>query len=515
MRFYILSLLLFVGSSSLICAQGHTPTFSPEDTISFIKIKLMNPDGSAYANSKVLVRGEKGYETIVKTDKRGQAKAKVRIGDTYSFITGAANEHTAFRKVVTNDFPYVTYSMQGYTRRFVYFTFLYTNLRGKPLKGEAVRVTSNTGKVYTDTTNKEGKAIFELPFDKQFVVGVDYHPSATVLSPTDVNKEYKVMKANFSWIGTVEKKRRERVADSLARVHAARMKIYTDSIEKVMAKEDSLRKVLGKEYGTEFTVELERYVSLSCGSTRFIEKVLGQKATLYKKLLEEDPLCFEKKRKAVLAPLYRLRKKFVNKIIVTDITGSMSPYMEEVMLWHALNFVESEGQGTKYLFFNDGNDLADADKIVGETKGFYYTEGNRKDFGSILGSMRRGMRYGGGDGPENDIEALLAATSKREKNDEVILIADNYSTMRDIELLSELKIPVRVVVCGVEDSMYDFGDTGISEEYLDLARETGGSIHTIKEDVFDLAQVQEGNSIVIDGIEYQLNYGKFIRKKKM
>lgn len=514
MRYFLL-LIILAYQYNTAQAQGHNPTLAPEDTFSFIKIKLMNPNGSAYANSKVTVKGNKGYETVVQTDKNGRAKAKVPVSDTYSFLTGKNKEHTAFRKVTTSSFPYVTYNMQGYTRRFIYFTFRYYNLKGQPLKDEAVTVTSNTGKVYEGITNEKGQAIFELPFDKQFTVGVAYHPVATMLNPTDVNKEYKVMSADFSWIGTAVKKRREFVADSIARAYAEKMKIYMDSLEKVLAKRDSLRKTLKGKYGKDIDVTFfDKRIPLGCGSSSLIEQLLQQKAKLYTKALKEDPAFFEKENQAVLAPLYRLRKKFVNKIIVTDITGSMSPYMEQIMLWHALNFVESEGQGTKYLFFNDGNAKSTEQKVIGETGGFFYAEGRMKDFGSILHTMRKGMRYGGGDGPENDIEALLEATSKRAKNDEVILVADNYSTIRDIGLLSELKVPVRVIVCGVEEGGI-FGVSDISEEYLDIARETGGSIHTVKEDIYDLAKVQEGNSITIHGVEYSLQHGRFVQKKRI
>jgi hypothetical protein len=121
-------------------------------------------------------------------------------------------------------------------------------------------------------------------------------------------------------------------------------------------------------------------------STAWVNTMLQIKARAYQRKLKQNPTFLEEKNKIVLAPLYRLRERFKNKIIVTDITGSMYGYMEQVMLWHALNFMtessnKSEtGKDKKYLFFNDGDGKGTSEKTIGSRGGLYFCQGQIKEF---------------------------------------------------------------------------------------------------------------------------------------
>lgn len=494
----LLFAILFLCGMSITTAQaqGDKPKFSPEDTISFIKIKLTNPDNTPYANSPVVLKGKKGHVVKVKTDNTGNVKAKVPFNETYTVHCG---ENTCMKSIDISDFPYVTYEYQAYTKRFIHFTFTYKSPQGNALKGEEVIVHSvATGTQYKDSTDAKGQVKMFLPFESQFKVSVKYHDVVTMLNPQDVGKEYKMMTATFTWMGAKEKERREHVMDSLARVRNMEITYLLDSLVKA-----------GK---IETIVKEDIYIPIDYDSVEWVETMLQQKAEGYKKMLASNPLYLEEQKKAVLAPLHRLRKKFGSKIIVTDITGSMYPYMEQVLLWHALNFMGEEG--TKYLFFNDGDSHPDGP--IGSSGGFYFCQGKIKDFKTIINTMRKGTRAGGGGaGPENDIEALLEATKKKSQADEVILVADNFSTVRDISLMKKLKVPVRVILCGIEESFVSpcTGTTysnSINEEYIDLARFTGGSIHTVTEDIYDLAKIKEGESITIQGKKYDFVGGRFL-----
>lgn len=206
----------------------------------------------------------------------------------------------------------------------------------------------------------------------------------------------------------------------------------------------------------------------------------------------------------VQAVLYRLRQRWKNKMIVTDLTGSMSPYMDQVILWHALQLVQ--GEDNRYLFFNDGDMTPDAQKVIGKTGGLYYTELSLLD--SLLEKMRQTATAGfGGDGPENDVEALLAATPRLRGLDELVLVADNYSDCRDIGLLEKLRVPVHVVLCGTSQ--------GVNEQYLEIAFKTGGSIHTIEQDIEDMARLADGATLRIGGSEYRVSRGKFIKVTRL
>jgi hypothetical protein len=83
------------------------------------------------------------------------------------------------------------------------------------------------------------------------------------------------------------------------------------------------------------------------------------------------------------------------------------------------------------------------------------------------------------------------------------LIADNYSDMRDIELVYELDLPVRVIITGLNNN-------SVNEEYLELAYRTKGSIHTLEDDLENLFQLNDGDHILIDGKYYRIQKGKFI-----
>ena len=109
---------------------------------------------------------------------------------------------------------------------------------------------------------------------------------------------------------------------------------------------------------------------------------------------------------------YRLltTKEWPGKIaVVADVTASMTPYNTQVMLW--LKFAKKPLENGRFVFFNDGNNSPDALKSIGNTGGLHFAESN--NFDSVYQTMRRAIAAGqGGDIPENNIEALLAAQKK-------------------------------------------------------------------------------------------------------
>ena len=114
----------------------------------------------------------------------------------------------------------------------------------------------------------------------------------------------------------------------------------------------------------------------------------------------------------------------------------------------------------------------------------------------------------GGDIQENNIEAILYAIKQNPDLKEIILIADNWAPMRDYCLMSQIKIPVHVIICVKQEGM------PINTEYMDLARHTKGSLHTMEEDIEKLTEIAEGKSIEIDGFEYKVLGGRFIKIKR-
>ena len=120
--------------------------------------------------------------------------------------------------------------------------------------------------------------------------------------------------------------------------------------------------------------------------------------------LKKNPKFFQKTKQVVNAVFYRMREKWKNKMIVFDITCSMDPYAEELMVWTLLK--QTINEDNQYLFFNDGNGILNELKEIGHTGGFHHTAQNELD--SILVKMYQAKRFGcSGDSPENDLEALL------------------------------------------------------------------------------------------------------------
>jgi hypothetical protein len=192
------------------------------------------------------------------------------------------------------------------------------------------------------------------------------------------------------------------------------------------------------------------------------------------------------------------RNKFNEGAVVADFTGSMFPYIAQVMLWYELTFESSKFDA--FTFFNDGDMKPDGSKKAGETGGIYISESTGKD--TVLTTARICIANGcGGDGQENDVEAILATIKKYPKLKEVILIADNMAPMRDYFLADQIKIPVRIVLCGTA--------YGINPQYLNLAYQTKGSVHTIEEDLTSLMDIHDGKEITINGQKFRLKDRKF------
>jgi hypothetical protein len=238
---------------------------------------------------------------------------------------------------------------------------------------------------------------------------------------------------------------------------------------------------------------------------------LRRTAEHYREIMGGDPKIFEREKLTVLAVLTRMDTVWTNKIIITDVTGSMMPYMNQVLIWHALKNAQNETDA--YLFFNDGDSRKTHEKTIGATRGFYPARSEKMD--DIYNTMITACLAGnGGDSPENDIEALLYVQKYLKDSDdtrvprtaELILVADALSPMRDMSMYKLVKKPVRIILCGSETD----GGININSDYLTLAAETGGSIHTIEGDIMNISLTKEDETITVCGHKYIRKNGAFI-----
>lgn len=192
-----------------------------------------------------------------------------------------------------------------------------------------------------------------------------------------------------------------------------------------------------------------------------------------------------------------------NAAVVCDVTGSMSPYLGQVLLWHKLNFANNQEKLQYFCFFNDGNNKSDRKKKVGEVGGLYFTQPSTYE--EIERMSFRAMRAGcGGDSPENNYEAVAKTLGRYPSCKEVIMIADNWASPRDMVLLEKIDRPIKIILCGVRGGY-------INTAYLNAVRRNGGSLHTIESDITSLSVMAEGEVIDIDGVKYRLRDGVFER----
>ena len=192
--------------------------------------------------------------------------------------------------------------------------------------------------------------------------------------------------------------------------------------------------------------------------------------------------------------------KWNNILFICDVTGSMSPYTTEVLVWHKLNYLTHKAK--YFTFFNDGDETPDSKKKMGKTGGIYsISAGNYEAVEiSLLKTMEKG---GGGDAPENNCEAVIKSLQEMNDAEEVIMIADNWANVKDLALAEKIKKPVRIILCGAESGF-------INVDYLELARKTKGSIHIMNEDLENLIKLSEGQVFSFGKKLFRISGGKII-----
>lgn len=188
-----------------------------------------------------------------------------------------------------------------------------------------------------------------------------------------------------------------------------------------------------------------------------------------------------------------------NFIVVTDVTGSMSPYSAQVFVWLK---AQAENKKAKYfVFFNDGDEKESRKKTPLDTKGIYIVE--NKSLEDVMKTATKCMKNGsgGGESMENDVEAIIEGLKYYPNVEGVILVADNHEIMRDYDYINKIKVPVHVILCGAENR--------INIQYMDLVRQTKGTLHTSKSDITNLQDIKENEHFFIEKKEYMYHKGRF------
>ena len=228
----------------------------------------------------------------------------------------------------------------------------------------------------------------------------------------------------------------------------------------------------------------------------------GERPTLVGKTLEEKPSdlielydgstpeeIFMKQ-----APVYKgleVLDRHERTAMVMDVTGSMTEHVAAMKRWiqannDSLNF-------TSFTFFNDGDGKATKKKKIGNTGGVYTTFNLVSIDNLVTETMRRGS---GGERPESDIEALLHTLNKDTICDAILLIGDNYSGVRDIELLPNVTKKVNILMCSIKGSL--------RPDYLLIAKNTGGYLIYNGERI-ELKNLRSGEILSVGNFQYDYN----------
>jgi hypothetical protein len=194
------------------------------------------------------------------------------------------------------------------------------------------------------------------------------------------------------------------------------------------------------------------------------------------------------------------RTQWEKATIVGDVTGSMYKYTAQLLLWVKTNPIGSSAKN--FVFFNDGDNMPDKDKKIGRTGGIYYKTCN--SYAEVETLMKATMlKGGGGDYPENNIEALLKAEKVFPETEFQVMIADNWAAIKDKALWNQLTKPVRIVVCGANEF-------NVNIDYLNLARITKGSVHLMESDLYNLSGLKEGEILKVGKNTFVVKNGVFV-----
>jgi hypothetical protein len=185
-----------------------------------------------------------------------------------------------------------------------------------------------------------------------------------------------------------------------------------------------------------------------------------------------------------------------NSLVIMDWTGSMYEFGVKLILWHTQHIKES-GVKKLVLFTDQRGD--DNSKSIGDCGGVFYQENT--DVKKLVKLMKSLKNKESNDIEENNVDALLKGIEKADDFKELIMIADNRSCMKDYCKADSIKVPVKVILCGSQ--------LGINPQYVNLAYQTKGSIHTLESDTEDIGQwAKAGKSLLIDGFKFKYNVKK-------
>lgn len=259
----------------------------------------------------------------------------------------------------------------------------------------------------------------------------------------------------------------------------------------------------GKEKGKEVDYSYTLPIQSKKNKIEICSELYTSTLTLVEPLNSEVETEPQPKLDSTILKVFERNTQWQKMLIVCDATGSMSPYTVQLLLWLKSSLSEKQSKATCYTFFNDGDKKNDTEKVIGKTGGIYSCKASGLE--EVKNLLFKTMQEGyGGDIPENNLEATLEALNQCPACGDVIMIADNYATPRDLYLFSKLNNPLHIILCGTTG--------GVNAVYLNLALKTKGSIHTTTKDISFATEPSEGKRFAIGNEIFVFVNGKIVRE---
>jgi len=396
---------------------------------------------------------------------------------------------TRIKEVIQNDtvYQYLTPGQMPTTSR-VLVNIQMADLDNRPLSKETLYFArTGNNQIYVAVTNSNGTAQLMLPKGDTYCVHT-YAFQDITCKTYEKSPHSRTSSFVLNTISTEVFKERER--------ERARLLAIRDSMRHEQRLRDSVR--IAKMDGHNFYLQ-HHYAQRGFDQ---IQASVKKVALNDQKAIVENPDYFTENRQEIKAMLHRNKDQWPSKRIVANIDCSMYQYLDELMVRNYSD--EQEQHQNTYWLFNGFENQSKPSHKGNDRRGIFYVAQN--DVEGFCTTVDKILNFScSSNRLENVVEALILGAQDKAAEEELLFIADNFSDAADLHKLKELHVPVRVLLTASQ--------RGINEHYLEIAYRTGGSIHTLKEDIpsKQLQALKDGEQLHVGRFTYQFFKGRFIK----
>lgn len=316
------------------------------------------------------------------------------------------------------------------------------------------------GKVNTWKTNPNGSFFTSLSTHEQLELSLQHHSGVFTLTTGGGGKEIDVKEVRLAY-GSTDQQEQATKLSVQEFLYKDRMSVWDSKDQKTNIISDMVN----------FDKQKDNYTNVIMGKSY---KVIPDTCTDFIKTGDE-----------ICSVLNRHKYRWKNRVIVTDTRTTMYIKLKELSYWRGIE--EDENNRSDYMIIGNHN------IPIPTARGVRISD-------SIFSLMLSNKLKGREGSPL--VNGLIEAVIHFGKQKEIVLVADAGLPVSDLALLGGFKVPVKVLVCGVDKSVID-------PAYFEIAQRTGGSLHTITHDFTMLGKMPEGKTIEISGRKYRKTGNSF------